>query len=158
MDIQEFSKRMVELMPQCIRGFAHYEYNYLSRGQITLPQFWALEYISRKGDCLMSDLAGSLNISRPAATGLVDRLISQKLVSREDDSEDRRVVKIHITAKGKKIVSNIWDQKKRTIISVFSKLSAQDRRQHLRIFEQVVDILKNQSNEKVSTLKKRPKK
>ena len=49
MDIRNFSKRMVELMPACIRGFHSYESNYLSRGHISLPQFWAMEYLSRKG-------------------------------------------------------------------------------------------------------------
>ena len=116
MNIEEFSKRMIELMPQCIRGFSRHEYNYLSRGEITLPQLWVLEYLSREGGCLMSELAQCLKISRPAATGLIDRLISQGLVRRENLEDDRRTIKVSITPKGKKIVANIWEQKRRTLI------------------------------------------
>jgi len=141
MDIKEFSRRMVELMPQLIRDFARHEHNYLSRGEITLPQLWALEYLSRSQGCLMSELAVSFKISRPAATGLIDRLISQGLVQRQGVKDDRRVVKVVITPKGKKIVSNIWEQKRRTLIRVFSQISATDRRQYLLTLERVLHIL-----------------
>ena len=144
MNVEEFSKRMIELMPQCIRGFSRHEYNYLSRGEITLPQLWVLEYLSREGGCLMSELAKCLKISRPAATGLIDRLISQGLVRRENLEDDRRTIKVSITPKGKKIVANIWEQKRRTLIKVFSQLSARDRKQHLLILERVVNILTQQ--------------
>ena len=150
MDIEEFSKRMIELMPQCIRGFSRHEHNYLSRGEITLPQLWVLEYLSRRGGCLMSELAQSLKISRPAATGLIDRLIAQGLVQRENIKEDRRTIKVSITLKGKKIVANIWEQKRRTLIKVFSKLSARDRKQHLLILERVVNILAQQQENRDS--------
>lgn len=146
MKIEEFSRRMIELMPQCIRGFSRHECNYLSRGEITLPQLWVLEYLSRRGGCLMSELAQSLEVSRPAATGLIDRLIAQGLVQRENLEDDRRTIKVSITPKGKKIVANIWEQKRRTLIKVFSQLSARDRRQYLLILERVVHILAQQQD------------
>jgi len=141
MDVEQFSRRMIELLPQCIRGFHSYESNYLSRGQISQPQFWALEYLSRKGDCLMGELAAFLNISRPAATGLIDRLIAQKMVVRRMDQKDRRTVLVGVTPKGKKIVAGIWEQKRRSMVKVFSRISAHDRRQYLDILERVVNTL-----------------
>lgn len=141
MHIKDFSKRMIELMPRCIRGFHSYESNYLSKGHISLPQFWALEYLSRKGPLLMREIASFLHVSRPAATGLIDRLIAQKLVSRGTLEDDRRSVRVAITPKGKKIVSNIWEQKRRSMEKVYSKLSAQDRRRHLEILERIVKAL-----------------
>lgn len=149
MDIQTFSSKMIELMPQCIRGFSRHEHNYLSRGEITLPQLWTLEYLSRQGEILMSELASLLEISRPAATGLVERMVLQGLVQRTSDQEDRRTVRIKITAKGKKIVANIWNQKRRTLIEAFSRISPRDRAQHLFILEQVVKFL----SEKPRTVK-----
>jgi DNA-binding MarR family transcriptional regulator len=141
MDVEKFSKRMIELMPQCIRGFSRHEHNYLSRGKITMPQFWVLEYLSRGNGQLMGEIADFLGVSRPATTGLIDRLIGQELVRREDIPDDRRTVKINITAKGRQIVQSIWDQKRRTLVKVFSQLSAKDREEYIRIFEQVVGIV-----------------
>lgn len=96
----------------------------------------------------MSELAQSLEISRPAATGLIDRLIAQRLVQRENLEEDRRTIKVSITPKGKKIVANIWEQKRRTLIKVFSQLSVRDRKEHLLILERVVAILAQQPSGK----------
>jgi len=141
MEAERFGRQMVELLPKLIRGFARYESNYLSRGKITLPQLWVLEYLSRKKGCPMNELAQFLSVSRPATTGLVDRLIAQGLVHREGDRQDRRVVRVEISAKGRRIVSHIWEQKRRMIVNVFGQISPVDRAQYLAILERVVKIL-----------------
>ena len=147
MEAERFGRQMIELLPQLIRGFARHESNYLSRGKITLPQLWVLEYLSRKKGCPMNELAQFLSVSRPAATGLVDRLIAQGLVHREGDRQDRRVVRVEISAKGRRIVSHIWEQKRRMIVDVFGQISPVDRTQYLAILQRVVKIL-SQKNPK----------
>lgn len=132
---------MIELLPQMIRGFAQRESNYLSRGKITLPQLWVLEYLSRRESCPMNELARFFCISRPAATGLVDRLLSQNLVGRGGDPQDRRVVRVHLTSKGKRILADIWNQKRRMLVEVFGEISPKDRAQYLSTLERVVAIL-----------------
>ena len=139
--IEWFGQRMIELLPQLTRGFARHESNYLSEGKITLPQFWALERLSRHGNCPMNELARFLNVSKPAATGLIDRLISQQLVRREGDARDRRIIRIQITAKGMRIVENVLDQKRRMILAVFGRIPLKDRTQYLSTLERVVQIL-----------------
>ena len=147
MDIEAFARRMVELLPRLARGLARHEHNSLSRGDITLPQLWALEHLSRHDvGCPMNELARALSISRPAATGLIDRLIVQKLARRMSDHQDRRIVRVAITAKGQRILTNIWEQKRRTITSVFSQISPDDRAQYLTTLERVVRILTEQES------------
>ena len=141
MDVERFGRRMVELLPQLIRGFARHEHNYLSRGKITLPQLWTLEYLVRSGKCPMNQIARFLDVSRPAATGLIDRLILQGLVRREGDKRDRRVVQVEITARGKGILNAIWEQKRRMLVHVFGQISPADRAQYLATLERVVGIL-----------------
>lgn len=141
MNIERFGQRMIALLPQMIRGFARRESNYLSRGKITLPQLWVLEHLSRAEETPMNALARFLGISRPAATGLVDRLIAQGLVSRGDDPQDRRVVRVALSAKGRKVLANIWEQKRRMLVDVFGRISPADRAQYLATLERVVMIL-----------------
>ena len=141
MDIQHFTHRLMELVSQFKKGVLRYEQNHFTRGKITLPQLWALEYLSRRDGCPMSELADFLGTSRPAATGLVARLISQGFVARQDVEKDRRKVEVRISTKGRKIVAHIWEQKRRTFVKVFSKISAHDRKQYLKILEQVVKNL-----------------
>jgi len=140
-DVAVFSQRMIELLPQLMRGVTRHESNALSRGVITLPQLWAMECVSRRDDCSMHELAATLGISRPAATGLMDRLVANGLARRTGDTADRRVVRVTITAKGRRVVRDIWTQKRRAIAQVFGRLSAQDRADYLRILERVVETL-----------------
>ena len=141
MDIERFGKRMVDLLPQMMRGFVRRESNYLSRGKITLPQLSVLEQLSRRKEIPMHELAGLMAITCPAATGLVDRLITQGLFSRQGDRKDRRIVRINLTPKGRRVLDNIWNQKRRMLQEVFGQLSAADRAQYLATLEKVTQIL-----------------
>lgn len=141
MDIEPFAQRMVELMPQLLRGMSRHEHNSFTRGEISLPQLSAMECLARQGPFPMHELAQMLDISRPAATGLIARLIAQQLVKREHDAKDRRVVRVSITPKGKQMLNNIWAQKRRTLTRVFGQIVPHERAQYLRTLEQVVEIL-----------------
>ncbi len=140
-NLQEFSRTLVDIFTRMIHGFTRRESNYLSMGKIPLPQFSALEYLSRNPQCQMHDLARALNISRPAATGLAERLIRQGLARRTRDAEDRRVVWVAITPKGERILRDIRDQKKKMMVEVFGQIGSQDREHYLRTIKKVLSIL-----------------
>ena len=141
MDINRFGQRMIALLPRILRGFTRRESNYLSRGRITIPQLGVLEQLSRQKEVPMNELARGMGVTRPAATGLVDRLLSQDLVSRRGDPADRRVIRVSLTAKGRRVLNGIWSQKRRMIQEVFGRLPAGDRAQYLATLEKVVEIL-----------------
>lgn len=153
MKIKEFASKVIELFPQIIRGFKQYENNYLTRGQITLPQFWALGYLGGNGKSKMNNLAKHLKISPAATTGLIDRLIAQKLVIRTADSGDRRIVWIELTAKGRGIIKSINKQKTETLIKVFGKIHPKDREHYLNILQQVVKITASLPDRKSKLIK-----
>lgn len=149
--MEPFSRRMVELIPQMIRGCSRQEHNSLTRGEITLPQLFVMECLARRKSCPMHEIARELDITRPAATGLINRLISQQLVTREHDARDRRVVRVSITAKGRKMLSNIWNQKRRTLERVFAQIAPGERAQYLKTLERVVEILMQQPSKKAAS-------
>lgn len=144
MEIKHFSHRMIELMPRLMRSCAASEHNSLSRGEITLPQLWSLEYLARNGNCAMNELAREFRISRPAATGLINRLIAQGMVKRHHDEKDRRIVRVEITAKGRRVVNEIYEQKRQQFVNLFGRLSVTDRVQYLAILERVIAVLDQQ--------------
>jgi len=147
--IEEFARRVIELSPQIVKGFLQHEHNYLSRGEITLPQFWVLDYLCRNGKTKMNCLAKHLSISPAATTGLIDRLITQELVSRKNDLRDRRIVWIELTFKGKDIICSIRKQKIKALIKVFSRISSKDRNNYLNILEQIVEITNPLPDERI---------
>jgi len=153
MNIKEFASKVIELSPRIIRGFKQYENNYLTRGEITLPQFWALGYLDRNGKSKMNNLAKLLKISPSGTTGLIDRLIAQGLVARKADFHDRRIVWIELTTQGRGIIKSISKQKTETLIRVFGKISPKDREHYLSILEQVVKITASLPDRKSKLIK-----
>jgi len=138
MDIDTFGQRMIEVFPQFMRVFARHEHNDFTSGNITLPQFWAMDFLYRAGAAKMSGLAQYLDVSPASATGLIDRLITQKLVVRKYDSNDRRVVEIELSLKGKGMIENIRKQKIRALTKIFGKISSDDRAKYMEILNKVI--------------------
>jgi DNA-binding MarR family transcriptional regulator len=75
----------------------------LSRPHIdlTMPQMMTLYAIREAHICRMSELAEVTQQSAGTLTGIVDRLIDDGLVDRVRDAEDRRVVQVTLTLKGR---------------------------------------------------------
>ncbi|MFZ5824012.1 MAG: MarR family winged helix-turn-helix transcriptional regulator, partial [Bacillota bacterium] len=63
-----------------------------------------LRALANNGPYQVSEVANQLGVTLSAATGLVDRLVKAKLVTRERDQEDRRVVWVKITPEGEQAV------------------------------------------------------
>ena len=136
-----FSDRMNELFPRLVRGIARQGDNYLTKGVITLPQFWTLNFLLKRKDCPMRELADSMHLGFSSMTGLVDRLAKQGLVERRRTEKDRRVVFVNISGKGRKVLCEIFDQRRKMIMSLFGNLTARERFEYLYILEKLVGKL-----------------
>jgi MarR family transcriptional regulator, organic hydroperoxide resistance regulator len=60
-----------------------------------------LIFVDRQGDIIMSALSEYIGVPMSTATGIVDRLVKDKYLLRERNDEDRRIVTIRLTEKGK---------------------------------------------------------
>jgi len=69
---------------------------------IKAAQYRVLGILMKAGPLSMSEIGRRLYISRPYMTALVDTLIENEWVERQQDSSDRRVIRITITPSGKK--------------------------------------------------------
>lgn len=72
---------------------------------LTGPQLWALKLLSNTAPMKVSDLACTMCLRPPTVVGILDRLEIKELVTRTPSREDRRVVKIDLTAQGKELVA-----------------------------------------------------
>lgn len=93
------------------------------------PGCWALWMLLHE-DLPISELGRRLDRSKPSMTALVDKLIARGMARRSPDPDDRRVVMIAITPKGRKFM----DGKKAEVKeSIKRNLSALDQRQIERL-------------------------
>lgn len=73
---------------------------------LTTAQIKLLTCFSDKDAHTMTALSKSLSVSMPTMTAMVDRLEAARMVVRERDTDDRRVVQVRLTAGGKKELEN----------------------------------------------------
>ncbi|MBI2094891.1 MAG: TolC family protein [Candidatus Omnitrophica bacterium] len=137
MDLNRFSRQVVEIMPLIFREFVRREDNELTRGRISFPQMVALHHLARHEKSKMTDLARLLSVRLSTATVMVDRLVRAGMLRRRHDEDDRRVVWVRVTPKGKKAVGRILEQKRRSVRGIFGKLTGRERSQYLGILLKV---------------------
>lgn len=137
----EFADTINDILPVIMREFAKRQANELYKGKITLPQFLILEFLSRKGGSIMTNLAHFMNVSTAAMTGIVERLVKYGYVLRVFDPNDRRIIKVRMTVKGLTLVKKINNQRRKMVIRIFGRISEVDRRDYLRILMQIREIL-----------------
>ena len=143
-NLDRISRELVEMMPLVFREIAKREDNELTRGKISFPQMVALDLVSRKPQVTMTYLAGVLSIKTSSATVLVDRLIRQRMLIRKRDEKDRRLVWVMITARGKKVVRQIMEQKRKSMRSMLAVLTDKEREQYLAAVKKIqANLLKD---------------
>jgi DNA-binding MarR family transcriptional regulator len=94
---------------------------------VTMPQMKVLMLLRENGALRVGILARHLNVSTPTITGIVDRLVRQELVKREDDPSDRRVVLNVLTPKGEQLMERLRHRSDEELTRVISTLSAQEQ-------------------------------
>jgi len=92
---------------------------------ISVEQFHILRHI-RRGRNSVSALAETRNISRPAISQSVDLLVTRGLIIRTIDPQDRRHVKLDLTADGNALMDAIFDNTRLWMMEMFASLNASE--------------------------------
>lgn len=141
LSLAEFADRLNEIMPVMVREFGKHQIKELYKGKITLPQVFILEYLDREGESKMTALARFMNVTTAAMTGFIDRLVRDVYVVRVYEPNDRRIIKVKLTAKGNELVRKMNAYRRQMVVNIFSKISEIDRKNYLRILTQIKDVL-----------------
>jgi DNA-binding MarR family transcriptional regulator len=71
---------------------------------ISGSQLWALSEIARGAGMRVNDLSERMAVHQTTASNLINALVEHDLIRRERDEADQRVVRLHITTDGKKML------------------------------------------------------
>ncbi len=94
---------------------------------LTLPQFDVLVQLHRRPEGMTSrELTRALLVTAGNITGLVDRLARMGLVARRPVPEDRRAVRIVVTARGRRVAARAIPRHRRDVEALLSPLPARD--------------------------------
>jgi DNA-binding MarR family transcriptional regulator len=96
-----------------------------------------LRALVNDGACQVSEVANHLGVTLSAATGLVDRLVKAKLVTRDRDLKDRRVVWVKVTPDGEEAVKAAEARRRAALQGMVRNLSEQDLADLCQILEKI---------------------
>jgi DNA-binding MarR family transcriptional regulator len=94
---------------------------------LTSLQIAVLAVVFRQENPTMSEVAADQYVHRPAATRLVSELVTRKLIARVPDPVDRRVVRLHLTPKGRTAVDRIHAELGETFARVLQHMTDAER-------------------------------
>jgi DNA-binding MarR family transcriptional regulator len=105
---------------------------------LTKPQFFILNLLSKRGKCTVSELADEMFVKPSAITTMIDRLYKSGFVLRERDEEDRRVVYIQLSEKGRHMLQHARAERRKIIERYLSQLQLEELEQFVHIIEKIV--------------------
>jgi len=90
---------------------------------LTIAQLKSLFYISAAGKTNFKKLAEALSVTPPNVTGIIDRLVEQGLVSRQENPQDRRIMILKLTEKGQGLLDTLKEKRVNTMTKIMANLN-----------------------------------
>lgn len=102
----------------------------LSRHGLTLPRFDIIAQLGAIEECCNQGvLCDRLLVTKGNVSGLIQRMLGEGLVSREEDPANRRCNRVRLTVKGQKLRSAVVPEQEACIGKMFSVLSKAEQEQ-----------------------------
>lgn len=94
------AKELYQVFTQLARGYQFRDKHATYICDLTVSQCHSLEHLQTSGALTMGQLAGKLYLDVSTMTRVVDNLVAKGLVNRASDQQDRRVIRVELTAEG----------------------------------------------------------
>ena len=95
------------------------------RGSLSLVHLHVLTVLE-DGPMAMSRLAEALDVSVASATGIVDRMEDRRLVERRPSPDDRRVVLVHPTRRGRRVFEVLAKARRDALQPILERMSEEE--------------------------------
>lgn len=105
---EEKALRLWIALARCYVTFSRAVACKVAEYDLTAPQFGVLEALYHLGPLSLGELAEKLLVTGGNVTYVMDRLEAQDLVARERSGDDRRVVRAHLTTKGRATIEGVF--------------------------------------------------
>ena len=102
---------------------------------LTMPQLRLMSLLLQQDCRSVGELADVMGVRPATVTGLTDRLVRQRLIERQDDPADRRVVRIVLTDEGRRVLSEIETASRAYLREVLSRMDGAAVRRLIAAFE-----------------------
>jgi DNA-binding MarR family transcriptional regulator len=95
--------------------------------EVTLAQYRTLVVLASRGAQNLNNLADAIGVTPATATRMCDRLVNKELIVRRSDNDDRRTIRIELSAKGRRLVNDVTDRRRQEIGTILESISPTDQ-------------------------------
>lgn len=106
-DRAEVVDRIIGLQYDLGRAWAHDRSLPVLASTLTMQQFKVVMILSLQDSASGQELSQHLGVGLGTVTGIVDRLVARRLVTRQEDPDDRRIRRIILTPTGRKLADEV---------------------------------------------------
>ncbi len=117
---------LLESLFNASRAFRHRLRPELERQNLTSPMFWGLHQLVLDGPMSVGRIAGQCVVTPANVSAAVERLRSAGLVVRQTSREDRRVVLLRPTARGRAVHREVWSRMARVFLAALGGVPSAD--------------------------------
>lgn len=110
---------------------------------ISGSQLWALSEIASSAGMRVNDLSERMALHQTTASNLINALVERNLVRRERDTEDQRVVRLHVTTDGKKMLLKAPGPYAGLLVDALRNLPAPDQKRLQKALAVLTAILRD---------------
>jgi DNA-binding MarR family transcriptional regulator len=108
------------------------------------PEITLIETLGRYGSMIMTELADHARLSLSTATGLIDALVSKGLVKRERSEEDRRIVRVQLTATGRENYEQALEVRLGMVRGMLGALNKEEQELLVSLFRKIADRIQRE--------------
>ena len=114
---------LIELQRRVDRDRRQYELDSWMRLNLGIAQLKSIFFIGNRGSTSLGKLAEALDVTPTNTTGIVDRLLERKLITRKASPDDRRVLLLKLTPRGEKLVNELRQKRRERMTEIFARLT-----------------------------------
>ncbi len=130
--------RVVQGLRRVVRALQSFSQDIYRNYGLTAPQLWALKTLLRLGPMPVGRLAAELAVHQSSLSLLVDRLEARSLVRRRRSSQDKRVVELLLTTRGRTLAAEAPEAAQGRLRHALDQLPAARVKEIRQAVEQIV--------------------
>ena len=115
----------------------------IERYGLTQPQFGVFELLGHLGPITIGDVGKKMLVTGGCVTVIVDNLEKEGLVERLRSTDDRRVIKVQLTVKGRRFFEEVFTQHAERVTQLASALTEDEQAQLSQLLKKLGLALKD---------------
>ena len=141
-DTSLFADKMQRLLYQLVKNYEQCDELCVAQYGVTASQAYTLMALPEKSQVKvsMNELSETMNVANSTMTRMVDHLVRKGLACRQSDYDDRRIVRVGLTAQGQQVRHAIEAEKHEIMQGILADIHEDDRSVVLRAVEKVTEL------------------